>query len=124
MLYMVTPGRLVALVDDEASIRRALARLITSAGFEARAFDSGTEFLDAMPIAGLRCVVLDIHMPELTGLEVQARLAGSWPDVPVIFITGHEDSEAQRRALATRPLAFLNKPIDSTHLLNAIDGVR
>lgn len=114
--------RTVALVDDEASIRRALARLVGSAGFEARTFASGSEFLEAMPLADLRCVVLDIHMPELSGLEVQAQLARAWPGLPVIFITGHEDPEAQRRALATRPAAFLSKPVDSTHLLNAIHG--
>jgi len=116
--------RTVALVDDEPSIRRALSRLVGSAGFEPQAFASGSDFLSAMPIAGLRCVVLDIHMPESSGLDVQARLARQWPEVPVIFITGHEDAEAQRRALAARPLAFLNKPVDSTHLLNAIDGIR
>jgi FixJ family two-component response regulator len=121
---MAEARRTVALVDDEPSILRALSRLVGSAGFEPQAFASGTEFLGAMPIPGLRCVVLDIHMPEVSGLEVQTRLAHQWPGVPVIFITGHEDPEAQRRALAARPLAFLNKPINSTHLLNAIDGVR
>lgn len=121
---MALPLRIVALVDDEASIRRALARLVNSAGLEAMPFASGIEFLNAMPIAGLRCVVLDIHMPDFDGLDVQARLARTWPDLPVIFITGHEDPEAQRRALAARPLAFLNKPIDSANLLNAIESVR
>jgi FixJ family two-component response regulator len=121
---MPQTGRTVALVDDEPSIRRALSRLVGSAGFEPQVFASGADFLSAMPIAGLRCVVLDIHMPESSGLDVQARLARQWPEVPVIFITGHEDAEAQRRALAARPLAFLNKPVDSTHLLNAIDGIR
>lgn len=121
---MVPPLRLVALVDDEPSIRRALVRLVNSAGLEAMPFGSGVDFLNAMPIAGLRCVVLDIHLPDLGGLDVQTRLARAWPDVPVIFITGHEDPEAQRRALAARPLAFLTKPIDSVELLGAIDSAR
>lgn len=121
---MVQPLRLVALVDDEASIRRALVRLVNSAGLEAMPFGSGVDFLKAMPIAGLRCVVLDVHLPDLDGLDVQTRLAQTWPEVPVIFITGHEDPEAQRRALAARPLAFLTKPVDSAALLGAIDRVR
>jgi len=63
-------------------------------------------------------------MPGMSGLQVQARLATSWPHLPIIFITGHEDPEAQRRVLATRPLAFLHKPIDSSYLLGAIGSLR
>jgi FixJ family two-component response regulator len=121
---MNAPDRLVAIVDDEEPIRQALGRLLRSAGIKAQPFASGIAFLESMPIPGLRCVVLDIHMPGMTGLEVEARLATSWPQLPVIFITGHEDPEAQRRALATHPLAFLHKPVDSTYLLGAIGSLK
>ena len=121
---MPTPNGLVAIVDDEEPIRRALDRLMRSAGIESRSFASGNAFLEALPIAGLKCVVLDLHMPDMTGLEVQAQLATSSPHLPVVFITGHEDPEIQRRALALRPLAFLNKPIDSSNLLSAVDRLR
>jgi FixJ family two-component response regulator len=121
---MNKPERLVAIVDDELPIRRAMERLLRSAGIESKLFSSGSEFLESMPIHGLRCVVLDIQMPGMTGLEVEAQLAKSWPHLPVIFITGHEDTEAQRRALAVRPLAFLNKPVDSTYLIGAISSLK
>lgn len=111
---------LVAVVDDDAGIRRALQRLLRSAGFDGRAFASGNEFLAALPISGLRCVILDVHMPELGGIELQHRLDACCPPVPVIFITGHDDAEAQRRALAQKPIAFLSKPIDDRQLLDAI----
>ena len=121
---MNAPNAVVAIVDDEESIRRALGRLIRSAGYEGQLFAYGTDFLASMPIPGLRCVVLDMHMPGMSGLEVQIEMAKSWPHLPIIFITGHEDPEAQRRVLATRPLAFLHKPIDSSYLLGAIGSLK
>jgi FixJ family two-component response regulator len=114
------PALVVAIVDDEAPIRRAFERLVRSAGMDTQAFASGADFLAALPIEGLRCVVLDLHMPGLDGLEVQARLARSWPQLPIIFVTGRQDPQAQQLALAARPLAFLNKPIDDHLLLDAI----
>jgi FixJ family two-component response regulator len=66
--------------------------------------------------------MLDLHMPGMGGLDAQSQLEKSWLYLRVIFITGHEDLEVQRRALATRPLAFLNKPIDSHSLLRTIEG--
>jgi two-component system, LuxR family, response regulator FixJ len=117
---MPPQGSLIAIVDDEAPIRRALVRLARSEGLQAMAFASGQEFLDSMPMDQLRCVVLDLHMPAMGGIEVRERLSHSWPEVPVIFITGREDGDAQRRALAAHPLAFLHKPIDDKLLLDAI----
>jgi two-component system, LuxR family, response regulator FixJ len=114
------PAPVVAIVDDEAPIRRALERLMRSAGLDAQTFACGADFLASLPIAGLRCVVLDVHMPGLDGLEVQSHLTKSWPQLPIIFVTGREDPQAQQRAMAARPLAFLKKPIDDHLLLDAI----
>jgi len=114
---------LVAVVDDDAAIRRALARLLRSAGFESRSFASAVDFVNSLPLTGLRCVVLELHMPGMDGIEVQARLAGMSPPVPVIFITGHEDPATVKHALAQRPLAIMVKPIDDSVLLDAIAKV-
>ena len=118
------PELLVAVVDDDAPIRVALGRLLRSAGFESLAFACGSDFLKSMPIPGLSCVVLDVQMPGMSGLEVEAQLTKLRHYVPVIFITGHEDSETQRRALGTRPLAFLHKPVASSYLIGAIETLR
>ena len=118
------PELLVAIVDDEAPIRVALGRLLRSAGFESIAFACGSDFLESMPIPGLSCVVLDVQMPGMTGLEVEAQLVKLRCHVPVIFITGHEESETQRSALAKRPLAFLHKPVASSYLIGAIETLR
>jgi FixJ family two-component response regulator len=110
----------IAIVDDEESIRRALLRLMRSAGLAAECFSSGAEFLNSLAIREPRCVVLDLHMPGMSGFEVQALLAHSWPDLPVIVVTGHHTAETRAQALSTHPLAYLLKPIDDRLLLDAI----
>jgi len=112
--------QLIAIVDDEESIRRALLRLMRAAGLGGQAFSSGAEFLDSLITREPHCVVLDLHMPGMNGFEVQARLAHSWPHLPVIIITGHHTAESQAQALSTRPLAYLLKPVDDRLLLDAI----
>jgi FixJ family two-component response regulator len=110
----------IAIVDDEEPIRRALVRLLRSAGLEAQAFESGQAFLASLPGRRPRCVVLDLHMPGLSGLDVQARLAQSWPGLPVIFITGQHSPETAERVMAAQPLAYLVKPVHDQLLLDAI----
>lgn len=112
-----------AIVDDEEPVRRALVRLLRSAGFEARAFASGVEFLNSLASQKPSCVVLDLHMPAMSGLDVQERLANVWPGLPVIFITGHQSVETEARVRAARPLAFLLKPIHDRLLLDAVASV-
>lgn len=91
-----------------------------SAGLEVETYASGTEFLKSMETHRPDCVVLDLHMPQMSGFEVQAWLAGLDPPVPVVIATGHDSSEARERAMATRPVAYLRKPIDEHVLLEAI----
>jgi FixJ family two-component response regulator len=110
----------VAVVDDEASIRRALLRLLRSAGIPALAFDSAESFLAALPAGAPCCAVLDVHMPGRSGLELQALLAVHAPDVGVIIMTGHHTPEEQARALQHQPLAYLHKPMNDQQLLAAI----
>lgn len=117
---MSDPRPLIAVVDDEASIRKALTRLLRSAGLNVASFDSGAEFLAACPSLRPDCVVLDLHMPTLDGFEVQQRLADSPHRTPVVIITGHDSAETHARAMAADPVAYLRKPMNDEALLEAI----
>ena len=112
----------IAIVDDDEAIRRALLRLMRSAGIAAQAYAGGDALLDAIALAALPpcCVVLDVHMPGLSGLDIQARLAAIAPATGVIIMTGHHTPEEQARALRLRPLAYLTKPVNDLLLLDAI----
>ena len=111
----------IAIVDDEEAIRKALTRLLRSAGLDVETFPSGAEFLESITTCRPDCVVLDLHMPLMNGFEVQARLAKLSAPVPVVIITGHDSSETRDRALAGRPMAYLRKPVDDQALLDAIE---
>jgi FixJ family two-component response regulator len=110
----------VAVVDDDEAVRRALSRLIRSLGFEAEAFASGEAFLAALASRTPDCVVLDLHMPKVSGFEVQARMAESGLRIPVIVITGHDSPETRARALGGGAAAYLCKPLDGLALREAI----
>jgi FixJ family two-component response regulator len=112
---------LIAVVDDEEAIRKALRRLLASAGLHVETFPSGTAFLDSLPDHQPDCVVLDLHMPLVSGFVVQARLAACRPPVPVVILTGHDSDETRDRALAGRPVAYLRKPVNDQALLDAIE---
>ena len=109
----------MAIVDDEEPIRKALTRLLRSGGLDVESFSSGSDFLESLPNHQPDCVVLDLHMPVVSGFEVQARLAKS--GVPVVIITGHDSDETRARALAGRPAAYLRKPVNDQVLLDAIE---
>jgi len=95
-------------------------RLMRSAGLEAAMFSSGAEFLESLGTRRPDCVVLDLHMPGMSGFEVQARLAEAGEALPVIIITAHDSPEACERALAAHAAAYLRKPLDDQMLLDAI----
>ena len=111
---------LIVIVDDEQSVCRALKRLICSAGLEAEAFTSGAEFFEFLKLKSPDCLVLDLHMPVMSGFDVQARLAQSGSALPVITITGHDTPEVQQRVLAAGAAAYLRKPVSDKILLDAI----
>jgi FixJ family two-component response regulator len=117
---MTTPRLLIAIVDDEESVRVAMKRLMRSAGLNVETFPSGVEFLAALQTHRPDCVVLDLHMPLITGFEVQSHLAKRQPRVPVVVITGHDTPEARARALEGGAAAYLLKPVDDCMLLDAI----
>ncbi|MCM3900765.1 MAG: response regulator [Pyrinomonadaceae bacterium] len=112
---------LIAVVDDEEPIRKALKRLLRSAGLEVETFPSGVEFLESLRTHWPDCVVLDLHMPVVSGFEVQARLAESDVLLPVVIITGHDSDETRAQALAGMAVAYLRKPVNDQVLLDAIE---
>lgn len=102
-------------------MRRALLRLMRLESIKAQAFASGAEFLDSLKVCKPDCAVLDLHMPGMTGFDVQARLAQDAPDVQVIFVTGKDSPDSYARAMAAASVAYLRKPMTEQALLDAID---
>ena len=119
---MCATQSLIAVVDDEESVRKALHRLLRSAGFAVETFASGAEFLESVRDHEPACVVLDLHMPQVDGFAVQASLAQSGARVPVVILTGHDTPEARERVLAQGAKGYLRKPVDDLALLAAIDS--
>jgi len=113
---------LIAVLDDEESIRRALGRLLRSAGFEVVTFASGEEFLDSLNAGLPGCLVLDIHMQGMTGFDVLAALQARHLRVPTIVITAFDDEMTEPRALQAGALRFMRKPIRDDDLLHAVDA--
>ena len=110
----------VFIVDDDASVRRALKRLIKVAGFKAKTFGSAREFINSGHYQSAGVLVLDVRMPGMSGLELQKYLADNGSDMPIIFITAHEDIQASRMALEAGSIEFLKKPFDDQALLEGI----
>ena len=120
-MSMVKPR--IAIVDDDESVCRAVKRLLRSFSMDAETFSSGQSFLDlveAMPSFQPDCVILDVQMPGMNGLEVQQRLIKSGHTVPVVFITAHDDLGAREKALAAGAVAFLRKPFDDQLLIKTL----
>jgi FixJ family two-component response regulator len=115
-----TRGR-VFVVDDDASVRKSLVRLLKSAGHEVEAFASATELLHRAPFEDACCLVLDVQMPGLNGLELQKALARSYCAPPIVFITGHNDFPMSRFAIEAGALDFIPKPFNDETLLKAVD---
>jgi len=111
---------IVAVVDDEEDVRHSLQRLLRAAGFEVLVYGSGTEFLRHVTDGSPDCVVLDMHMPRLTGLDVQHALRERVLSVPVVILTGNETTEMRAAAFAAGVDDYLAKPVDDDVLINAI----
>ena len=112
---------LIAIVDDEEPIRKALQRLLRSAGFEAVTYPTGQEFLESLAGARPRCLILDLHMPHMSGFQLLAQLAETEKQLPVLILTGHDSDETRDRALVWRPAAYLRKPVHDQTLLDALE---
>jgi FixJ family two-component response regulator len=112
---------LISVVDDDDSVRESLSGLIRSVGFGVLVFASAEEFLNSNHLSDTDCLILDVRMPGMNGLELQRRLAASPMSIPVIFITAHGDEEARVRALNGGAVEYLLKPFSEDALLKAID---
>ena len=117
---MARNGRLVCIVDDDASLRRSLRNLLSSVGFPVQTFDSAEAFLDARPGDSIGCVVLDVRMAGMSGLDLLKHLMASGSRIPVIMLTAHADEDTRRRSLEAGAVAFLEKPVRSAALLEAV----
>jgi len=117
---MASAKPIVLVVDDDLSVRESLELLIQSEGWGVKTFASAQEFLDSPRAVAPSCLLLDISLPGLTGLELQRRIAVERTDMPIIFITGHGDVAKTVQAMKAGAVEFLTKPFDSEELLTAI----
>ena len=113
---------LISVVDVDDSVRESLGGLIRSVGFAVKVFASAEEFLNSDHLRNTHCLILDVRMPGMNGLELQRQLAATDRKIPVIFITAHGDEEVRSRALNGGAVDYLLKPFSEEALLNAIDA--
>jgi FixJ family two-component response regulator len=116
----VSQAPCISIVDDDKSIREAIKSLLESLGFRAEVFASAEDFLNSSRLRDTECLILDIWMPGMSGLELQSTLAADDSRIPIVFISAHDDEEARTRALKAGAIDFLRKPFHEDALLNGI----
>jgi FixJ family two-component response regulator len=114
--------QLISIVDDDDALRNSLDDLIRSIGFRTQGFPSAEAFLSSNQACDTSCLILDVRMPGMNGLDLQRQMVGANWRIPIIFITSHADDGARARALEAGAVAFLYKPFREEELLNAIDA--
>lgn len=112
----------ICVVDDDASVRRSLRRLLVASGYRVETFPDARSYLDDRAVERCGCLILDVRMPGIDGLELQARLAGSERVAPIVFLSGHGDIPMSVRAVKAGAVDFLTKPVDESVLLIAVDN--
>lgn len=117
----MTAKRLVHVIDDEDSVRRSVGFMLKTSGYDVRGWDSGVSFLKEIRHAQVGCLLLDIRMPELDGLEVQAQLSERGNTMPIIMLTGHGDIGTAVKAMKSGAVDFLEKPFETAALLSALE---
>jgi FixJ family two-component response regulator len=113
----------IAVVDDEPAVRKGLSRLLRTADFDPRTYESAQEFLDDLAYASPDCVVVDLQMPGVSGMDLQAILRRIRARFPVIIVTGRDDAESYEKCLALGAAACLSKPLDCDTLVDMINSV-
>ena len=111
----------IAIVDDDDAVREAMKLLMRSFGYHASTFDSAGEFLKSKQFSNTSCIITDLQMPGLSGLDLQDLLIAEGHRIPIIFITGHPDDNVRARAMKAGALAFLTKPHNHDHLLHYLE---
>jgi FixJ family two-component response regulator len=117
---VVTDRPLLSVVDDDEMLRESLPDLLREFGFAARAFSSGQEFLSSDYVDETRCLILDVAMPGMSGLDLQEELKRRGQVIPIIFITGQKDEEIRKQAFSQGAVKFLYKPFSDSALLDAV----
>ena len=110
----------VAIVDDDSAVRKALSRLLGASAIRAQSYGSAREFLDSLSFGAPTCLVVDLQMPEMTGLELQGELCRLGARIPTIVITAHNESGLRERCLAAGAATYLVKPLDARELIASI----
>ncbi|HEX9424956.1 MAG TPA: response regulator [Pyrinomonadaceae bacterium] len=118
--YTVTKGARISIVDDDESMREAVKALIASMGLSAEDFSSAEAFLNSGRSQAFDCLILDVRMPSLSGLELQRRLASDHCPVPIVFMTAHYGDDVRTKAMEAGAVDVLRKPFTEKELLNAI----
>ncbi len=113
---------LISIVDDDDSLRNSLDNLLRSVGFRAQGFPSAEALLSSNQLHDTACLILDVRLPGMNGLELQRRIVAANWQIPIIFVTSHADGDAQARALEAGAVDFLYKPFRDEQLLDAIDA--
>jgi two-component system, LuxR family, response regulator FixJ len=111
---------IIYVVDDDEAVRQSLEFLLTTAGMKARSFESARAFFEVLPQIGFGCVITDVRMPDITGIDLLKRVKEVDADLPVIVITGHGDISLAVEAMKIGAVDFLEKPFDDDHLLDAV----
>ena len=115
------PAPTIAIVDDSDSVRNGMATLLRSLGHSVAAFDSAEAFLESGQVSSTTCLITDVQMPGMSGLDLQKRLIADGHRIPVIFLTGFPDENVRIRALKAGALAFLSKPFDQPELAEHLE---
>ena len=113
-------SNLISIVDDDESVRRTTKLLVESFGYRAAVFESAESFLKSDQLYDTSCLVVDVQMPGMNGLQLQSHLAGEGYSIPTIFITAYGDRESRRQAMEAGAVAFLDKPFSDEQLLKSI----
>ena len=119
---MTSHGPYVAVVDDEASVRTALGRLLRLADYQVAAFACGEAFLASVATRRPDCAIVDVHMDDLNGFEVKAKLTAAHGDVPVVFITASDDAALDKSVAEAGGVTLLRKPFSNVALVEAVDA--
>ena len=118
----MTSNPVIAVVDDESPVRTMLCRLLRLADYQVTAFASGEDFLASLSVQLPACAILDVHMPGLSGFDVQSRMCAAHIRIPVVFISASDDINLDRQALDSGDRCLLRKPFSTDQLLAAIDA--
>jgi FixJ family two-component response regulator len=111
----------IAIVDDDDAVRDAMASLVRALGYDTATFGSAEAFLNSEQIGDTSCIISDLQMPGLSGLDLQDRLITQGYLIPIIFITGHPEESVRMRAMKAGAIAFLSKPCNGDHLLGCLE---